>query len=78
MTTASPTLRKAIAATALAAALFIAAAPAPAQTEPATARPARIETPGPTRMWLAMMIAIGAGAMAVGAAVMPSQRTHQD
>lgn len=78
MTTASAILRKVIAAAAVSSALFLAAPSASAQSEPAAVRPAKIETPGPTRTWLAMLVAIGAGAVAVGIAVMPSQRTHQD
>lgn len=79
MTTASPTRSKAIAAaTLLSATALFCVAPASAQTEPAPVRPAKIETPGPSRAWLAMLVALGAGAIAVGAAVMPSQRTHQD
>jgi hypothetical protein len=49
-----------------------------AQTPPQAVRPPKIETPGPTGTWLAVLAAIVLGGIAVGVAVMPSQRTHQD
>lgn len=78
MTTAFPIRTRAILAAGVVAltTLLVAAPAARAQGEPA--RPAKIEAPGPTRLWLAMLVAIGVGAIAVGVAVMPSQRTHQD
>jgi len=78
MTTRFPTRAKAIPALVLLAGISLFAAPVIAQSEPAPVRPAKIETPGPTRTWLAIMVALGTGALAIGAAVMPSQRTHQD
>ncbi len=78
MTTRTPIRAKAITAAVLLGGIALCAMPAHAQTEPVPVRPAKIETPGPARTWLAIMVAIGAGALAIGAAVMPSQRTHQD
>ncbi len=53
-------------------------ADAPAEEKSNIIRPEKAETPGPTPRWLYYIIMSALGIGAVGVAIMPSQRTHQD
>jgi hypothetical protein len=72
------TTRRVVAGVIAAVAMGIAAGPALAQPAPEPVRPPKAELPGPQQAWLAALVALALGALAVGVAVLPSQRTHQD